>query len=147
MEPYHFVRAPHGRVAGYVNLEYGSLSNLCFQPGGGPCEWRTVRIQQMPGDVHWAGQALTMSNMHGLMHGGRVDASMKLDFLAREGVDFAFATTVTNINIESFIKEVGNTTNTIEGTMGGRLVITKANSDDPKSWFGSGDASLKDGLI
>jgi hypothetical protein len=147
MEPYRFVQAPHGRVDGYVNLEDGSLSDLRFQLGGGPFEWRSFRFQQITGDVHWAGQALTMSNVHGLMHGGNMEASMKLNFLAKEGVDFAFATAVTNINIESFIKEVGNTTNTIEGTLGGRLVVTKANSEDPKSWFGFGDASLKDGLI
>jgi len=147
MEPYRFLQAPHGRVDGYVNLEDGSLSDLRFQLGGGPFEWRSFRFQQITGDVHWAGQALTLSNVLGTMHGGSLEASMKIDFTAKDGVDFAFATFVTNINLRSLIKDVGNTTNTLEGTLGGRLVITKANSEIPNSWFGHGDASLKDGLI
>jgi len=147
MEPYHFLQAPHGRVDGYVNLEDGSLSDLRFQLGGGPFEWRSFRFQQITGDVHWAGTSLTLSNLHGSMHGGELDASLKLNFAAKEGVDFSFATLVTNINLRSFIKEVGSTTNTVDGTMAGRLVITRANSEKPKGWFGHGEVSLKDGLI
>ena len=147
MEPYRFLQAPHGRVDGYVNLEDGSLSDLRFQLGGGPFEWRSFRFQQITGDVHWAGPSLTLSNLHGTMHGGELDASMKFDFTAKEGANFAFTTVVTNINLRSLIKDFGNATNTLEGTLDGRLIITKANTEVPRSWFGRGDASLKDGLI
>jgi hypothetical protein len=38
-------------------------------------------------------------------------------------------------------------TNHLEGTLNGHLRITHANSDDWKSWFGSGDVDLRDGLL
>lgn len=146
MSPYRFERAATGRVDGYVNLEHGELSDLRFQLGGGPFAWQSFKFQQVTGDVHWAGTTLTLSNMAGTMHGGSVGTSMAFDFTAKRGANFAFMVNATNISLPSLLKDFG-ATNKVEGTLSGRLIVTNANTEVPLSWFGSGQAMLRDGLL
>jgi hypothetical protein len=147
MEPYRFIGAPEGHVHGMVDLDDGLRSDLRFELAGGPFEWRAFRFQQITGVVHWAGTLLTLSNILGSMHGGQMEASARFDFTARQGADFAFRTLVHDINLHSLASDLGNRTNKIEGSLSGLLVITNANSEDLKSWFGYGNMSLRDGLI
>ena len=147
MEPYHFVHLSHGTAHGFVDLEDELRSDLRFTAAGGPFEWRAFRFQQITGEVHWAGTLLTLSNVLGSLHGGRMEASAAFDFKAREGADFAFRTQVRNIDLQSLVADLGNATNRLEGTLGGLLVITNANTENPLSWCGYGNMTLEDGLI
>jgi len=147
MAPYHFVRAPQSRAHGMVDLEDGMRSDLHFTLAGGPFEWRALRFQQITGNVHWAGTTLSLSNVIGSMHGGLLEGSMFMDFNVKKGANFAFRTAVRDINLNSLVRDLGNPTNKLEGSLSGRLVITKANTEDVHSWFGYGDMNLQDGLI
>ena len=147
MEPYRFLYAPQARAWGMIDLTNDLGSDLHFEVAGGPFEWRAFRFQQITGVVHWGGPFLTISNLLGSMHGGNLDGSMRLDFTAKEGADFAFRTGVRDINLHSLVSDLGNPTNKLDGSLGGTLVITNANSENPRSWFGHGDMTLLDGLI
>jgi hypothetical protein len=147
MEPYHFIHGPAGHVHGFVDLEDELRSDLRFNLAGGPFEWRAFRFQQITGEVHWAGTTLTLSNVIGSLHAGRMEASAAFNFAVKEGADFAFRTSVRDINLHSLASDLGNTTNKLEGTVSGLLVVTNANSENLQSWFGYGDMTLQDGLI
>jgi hypothetical protein len=147
MEPYRFPRAPQMRAWGMVDLDYGLGSDLHFELLDGPFEWRSYRFQQTKGIIHWGGPFLTISNALGYMHGGSAEISLRLDFLAKRGVDFAFRTVVREINLHSLVSDLDNPTNKLEGWLGGLLVVTNANSEEARSWFGYGDMILQDGLI
>jgi hypothetical protein len=147
MAPYHFLRAPQARAHGFVDLEDESRSDLRFTVAGGPFEWRAFRFQQITGDIHWAGTALTLSNVVGSLHGGSLEMSAAFDFTARRGADFAFRTLVHELNFHSLMNDLSGPTNKLEGMLSGSLVVTNANTEDPRSWFGYGHALLQDGLI
>jgi hypothetical protein len=147
MAPYRFLQPPQARAHGFVDLNDGLGSDLRFHVAGGPFEWRSFRFQQVTGDVHWAGPTLTLSNVIGSMHGGSVEMSAAFDFKAKQGVDFAFRTWARDLNLHSLMSDLSSPTNKLEGTLNGMLVVTNANTEVPRSWFGFGNAALQDGLI
>ena len=147
MEPYRFLSAPQAQAHGFVDLADGMRSDLRFVLSGGPFEWRAFHFQQISGLVHWAGTTLTLSNIMGSLHDGQMEGSAKFDFTAQKGANFAFRTLAHQINLHSLATDLGNPSNKVEGTVGGLLVVTNANSDDLQSWFGYGNMSLRDGLI
>ena len=147
MEPYHFLLPPPARAHGFVDLEDALGSDLRFTVVGGPFEWRAFRFQQITGDVHWAGTALTLSNVIGSFHGGSVEVSAAFDFTAKQGVDFSFTTLAHWVDLHSLMSDLSSSTNKLEGLLSGLLVVTNANTEIPGSWFGFGDAALQDGLL
>ena len=147
MAPYRFIDAPHGRVNGVIDAHDETKCNLRFQVEGGAFEWRQFKLQRFTSDVHWAGSALMFSNTVGVMHGGLVDFSAAFDFTAPKGVGFAFQTQARDLDFHSLMTDLDSPTNKLEGTLNGLLTITRANTEEPLSWFGSGYATLRDGLI
>ena len=148
MAPYHFLTAPRALCTGVVDLDDALGSNLRFDLlEGGPFEWRSFRFQQVTGFVHWTGPGLLLSNVVGTMHGGTTEMSGAFDFTAKPGTEFGFTARVRDLNLHSLMTDLGGGTNSIEGTLGGLLVITKANTDATNSWFGYGHTTLEDGLI
>ena len=148
MAPYHFLTAPRARCTGVVDLDDALGSNLRFELlEGGPFEWRSFRFQQITGFVHWTGPGLLLSNVVGTMHSGRAEMSGAFDFTAKPGTGFGFTAQVRDINLHSLMTDLGDTTNHLEGTLAGLLVISQANADATNSWFGYGHMNLEDGLI
>jgi hypothetical protein len=147
IEPYRFLAPPQGHVHGVIDLRDERQTDLRFLVSGGPFEWRAFRFQQITGDVHWAGPRLTLSNVVGSLHGGRLEMSSAFDFTAKEGADFAFRVLASDLNFHSLMSDLSSPTNKLEGTLAGLLVITNANSENSNSWFGYGNAKLQDGLI
>jgi hypothetical protein len=147
MAPYHFVGAPEGHAYGRIDLEDETRSDMHFVLSGGPFEWKAFRFQHISGSVHWAGRFVSLSNVIGSLHGGSLQGSLFLDTTARQGADFGFRTLVHDINLHSLAADLGNATNRLEGSLGGLLVVTNANTEDMKSWFGYGNMMLRDGLI
>ena len=147
MSPYRFAAPPRARVNGFIDLKDSVRSDLRFEVEGGPFEWRAFRFQHITGDVHWAGTTLTMSNVTGLMHGGSLDLSAAFDFAVPAGANFSFRTEARDLNFHSLMRDLSSPTNRLEGTLGGLLVVTAANTDAARSWSGYGHATLQEGLI
>jgi hypothetical protein len=146
MKPYRFVSAPQAHVWGVVDLKDERGSDMHFDLAGGPFEWDWLHFQQITGHVHWTGATVTISNIAGSLHGGRLEGSLKLDFSVKEGADFAFRILVHDINLHTLVRDLG-TSNRMEGVLAGLLVVTNANTERKQSWFGFGNMTLQDGLI
>ncbi len=147
MQPYHFAAAPRARVNGVIDLEQSLRSDLRFEVEGGPFEWQAFRFQHVTGDVHWAGTTLTLSNLVGSMHGGSLELSAAFDFAVPSGANFSFRAEAHDLNFHSLMSDLSSPTNKLEGMLSGLLVVTAANTDAPRSWFGYGQAALQEGLI
>ena len=81
-------------------------------------------------------------------YGGTANGSADFDFrVPHEGADYHFAVNVTNVNLHLLAVDLWSPTNTLEGTLAGQLVVTNASTEDLKSWRGSGQVSLHNGLL
>ncbi len=147
VKPYRFGNPPTGRVWGVVQADDVRGSDLHFDLAGGPFEWSGFRFQQITGYVRWRGETVTISNIHGAFHGGHLQGWAYFDFARPRGGSFALRTEVDAVNMQSLIRDFGNPTNKVEGTLGGLLVITNASPADLKSWQGYGYLNVKDGLL
>ena len=146
MEPYHFLNPPRASAHGFINLQDPPRSDMRFTAEGGPFAWRSFRCQQITGEVHWAGTTMTLSNVQASFHGGHLATSAKFDFAVPQGADFALSVGVENIDFRSFMTDQGST-NELDGRLSGLLIVTRANGEIPRSWFGYGNVRLQDGLI
>ncbi|MBP5761155.1 MAG: hypothetical protein J6W90_07250, partial [Verrucomicrobia bacterium] len=63
------------------------------------------------------------------------------------GADFKFDANFENCQIKPFMECFNAKTNTLAGTMNGRLVVTEANTSDWDSWNGYGSLHITNGLI
>lgn len=145
MKPYRFLRAPQGRVHGLIDLGNLSRTDVHFHLGGGPFEWMNFKFQQLTGHVHWAGDFLTLSNMHGSLHGGTMDGSAFFHF--GKQTPLAFRAAFSEINLETLVADFGSKSNHVEGSLNGVIVITNAIAEDLKSWFGYGNLAVNEGLL
>ena len=115
---------------------------------GAPFQWRRLRTTNIVGTLFWRGQTMLLTNLAAAFYGGSADGSAYFDFrVPHEGADFNFAVEVTNVNLHLLAVDLSTTTNHLEGTLSGRLVVTNASTMTLESWNGYGRAKLRDGLL
>jgi hypothetical protein len=89
-----------------------------------------------------------LTNVAAAFYGGRADGFADFDFrVPHEGADYDFGVNLTNVNLHLLAADLSSPTNTLEGALSGQLVVTNADTQDWRTWNGSGHASLRDGLI
>jgi hypothetical protein len=148
IEPYKFLLPPTAQVEGVIPLgDDMSVADLHFKIDGGPFEWLKFRVPHLSGQVDWVGDKMTLKEMKADFYGGKLTGAAAFNFLPGAGADFTFDTVFTGVSLGALMTDLGKGTNHLEGTLNGGLNVTKANSQDLKSWFGSGHAELRDGLI
>jgi hypothetical protein len=147
MQPYKFLKPPTGRVWGVIQADDTRGTELHFEVTGGPFEWSGFKFQQITGSVHWLGETLILTNVHGAFHGGHLQGWTHFDFAKPRGGQMKFRTEFSGVNLNSLVTDFGNKTNRAEGVLDGLLVIDDAALEDFKSWRGYGWMTLKDGLI
>ena len=147
IEPYQFLQPPIVHAHGIIPLVDEVPADLHFQIDGGPFHWMKFNLDHVSGEVNWVGDHMTVTNANASFYKGSLAGAAAFDFNVEPGTDFAFDATVTNADLHAMMADLGSSTNHLEGRLSGRLTVTHANSDDWKSWFGSGYASLRDGLI
>lgn len=147
IEPYQFLKPPVVRAHGTIPLVDEVPADLHFQVEGGPFHWLKFNVDHLDGEVNWVADKLTITNAKASFYKGNLTGSAAFNFAPKQGTDFAFDISVTNTDLHAMMTDLQGPTNHLEGAVSGRLSITSANSDDWKSWFGFGDASLRDGLI
>ncbi|HWY77865.1 MAG TPA: AsmA-like C-terminal region-containing protein [Verrucomicrobiae bacterium] len=147
MEPYHFVQPPSVRVNGIIPLRDDVPANVRFDVDGGPFQWKRFNVTHISGGVNWVGDHLTLSRIESKFYQGRMTGSAEFAFNHGTGTDFNFDTVVTGTDLGAVMKDLFSPSNHLEGTLNGHLAVTRANTDDIKSWFGRGQADLRDGLI
>jgi hypothetical protein len=150
VEPYKFLLPPTAQVEGVIPLSDDmSVADLHFKIDGGPFEWLRFRVPHLSGQVDWVGDNLTLKDMKADFYGGKLTGAAAFNFPpgAGLGANFSFDTVFTEVSLGALMSDLGKGTNHLEGMLNGGLKVTRANSLDTNSWFGSGHAELRDGLI
>ncbi|MBE7503972.1 MAG: hypothetical protein HS113_27545 [Verrucomicrobiales bacterium] len=148
LEPYHFASPPALAVNGHVQTDailHGS--DLTFAVRGGPFRFWRFNSTQLEGTVRWTGHRLTVTNVLAEFYGGRLSGEFLLDLPPDADPPFQFQARGTDFDLRGLLRDTLGTTNHIEGTATGTLVVTDARVSDWKSWHGYGQARLRDGLL
>jgi hypothetical protein len=147
MEPYRFGQPCNVRVNGYAPLRGVDNADLRFDVEDAPLEWLKLKTPGISGEIHWLGQTLILTNLAAKFYDGNATGSAYFDFRPKKGNDFNFVANVENANVHSLATDLSSPTNHLEGVLGGRFIMTSANSEDRQTWDGYGQANLHDGLI
>jgi hypothetical protein len=147
IEPYKFLSPPTAYVHGTIPLHGEAAADLHFDLKGGPFQWWKFEVPEIAGHVHWSGLHLSLTNIQMDFYHGSGNGWAAFDFPATEGTDYQFTLYATNVLLQALMADLTTGTNHLEGRLSGTLVVSKANSEDWHTVFGSGDAHLRDGLI
>jgi hypothetical protein len=149
LEPYQFLDPPTVRVNGCAPLRGTEGADLSFDiVKGAPFQWLKLKTPFIAGAIHWRGQTLILTNVAAAFYGGSGNGFANFDFRApHEGADYQFAVNVTNVDLHLLAMDLVPSTNHLEGTLNGQLVVTRADSRDWQMWNGFGRATLHDGLL
>jgi hypothetical protein len=149
LEPYQFLEPPVVRVNGCAPLRGTDGADLSFDIiKGAPFQWLKLKTPFIAGLIHWQEQTLTLTNVAAALYGGSGKGFASFDFHApHEGADYQFAASVTNVDLHLLAADLLPTTNHLEGALSGKLVVTRADSRDWRTWNGFGHANLRDGLL
>jgi hypothetical protein len=148
--PFVFDLPPNARVEGIVPLDNDeSAAEMRFEVEGGPFHWQQFHFPQIKAIVLWRGRTLSITNLQGRWCGGTVAGSLHFQFTPKgQGDQFGFQVRVRGADLQAMRKELRPwKTNKVEGRISGELVITRADTQDWKSWQGYGQTRLTDGLL
>jgi len=146
--PYQFLKPPEARVHGVIPLKGEKDADLHFEVlKGGPFHWAQFKVPSITGQVLWANESVTLTNIVTSFYGGEAEGNAWFDVSQHGNSPFQFALTVTNADLHALMSDLHSPTNQLEGALTGSLTITNANTADWKSWNGYGNAQLRDGLI
>lgn len=148
IRPYHFEQPPAAVVNGHVPTTGDtSDADLTFDVSGGPFHYWKFNLPQVSARVHWLGDHLTITNLSGDFYQGRISGDMAVDFVPGGDAEMRFHAYATETDLHQLLADLTTPTNRMEGTVTVNLNITSANSGDWSSWYGYGDASMRDGLL
>ena len=155
LEPYHFSEPPTVNVSGRIPLrEANSIRDLddadmTFEVvKGRQFQWLRLKTPRITGTIHWLGETLLLTNIAAAFYGGDGNGFADFDFSPpHPGADYHFAFDVTNVNMQRLMEDVSSSTNKLEGTLAGKLVVTGASTESLQTWDGFGHADLRDGLL
>lgn len=148
LSPYRFDQPPRVQASGHVPTRGGTdTADLQLTLAGGPFHFWRFSLPQMGGQVHWEGDRIAITNVAAEFYQGRLAGDLALSLLPDGSANFGFRAAVTNVHLQSLVKDTIPTTNRIEGILYGTLEVTQANTSDWKSWNGSGRLVMRDGLL
>jgi hypothetical protein len=150
IDPYRFANAPTVTINGIVPLRQVAKADIHFGVSGTEFTFWRFNLPALSGDVFWRGFDLSLSNVHAAFYDGTAEWSGHFKIDERKGsnaAQFSFRGVATNASLLPLVRDLFATTNRLEGTFGGELVITSANTTNIESWSGFGHAALKDGYL
>lgn len=147
MEPYRFGQPPTVRVNGRLPTIDIEDADVRFDVVGPAFNYWKFHVRDASGDVHWRGTSLTITNVQANFYDGQLEWHGEFDFSAPVGAALTFNAAVKNARFHDLMSDLGRPANKLEGTLDTEVKITKANSDDWRSWQGSGWVRLRDGFL
>jgi len=147
MKPYHFLQPPVVHIEGYAPLDDPHDVDLRFEGVGGPFACLQFRVPHFAAHVRWVGNTLSLTNVQADFYEGRARGWAHFIFPDEPGAQFAFSANITNSNLRLLMADLSTATNSPDGTFDLNLAITDAQTEDPLSWNGFGQAQLRDGMI
>jgi hypothetical protein len=147
MSPYHFLAPPTARVEGYTSITNPEEADLVFEGEAGPFECLKFRVPRVAGRVHWLNNTLTLTNVQADFYGGKAAGWARFVFPVEPGAWFTFSVMTSNTNLRLLMTDLSSPTNSLDGQLDLKLVITDGDTENRRSWNGFGNALLSDGLI
>ena len=155
MEPYQFPAVPEVRVNGCIPLRQKDDNVVTDDAdlqvdlvGTHPFRWRKFATPAITGTIRWWKNYLFITNAVSECYGGEARGGGKFDLLTPgAGTDFSFSMTGTNVDLHRMGLALWSPTNSLEGALAGEITVTRANSDDWRTWNGLGALKLRNGLL
>jgi hypothetical protein len=155
MEPYQFLGIPEAKVHGCVPIKQkdGDIvtddADLWFDlVGTAPFRWRKFETTAITGRIHWWKDFIILTNATSECYGGEARGWGVFNVSpAINGTDFSFLVHGTNVDFHRMSAALWSPTNRLEGALSGTIFVTSANSEDWRTWNGSGRMQLRDGLL
>jgi len=155
MDPYQFLQPPTVCVNGCIPLrdmngpEDTEGADLRFDIiEGAPFQWMKFKTPNITGTIRWLGSQLVLTNVQAAFYGGGGNGHAYFDFrVPHEGAEYDLTMTVTNADLHALANDLISPTNRLEGVLGGKLIVTRADSRDWRTWNGYGRVNLHNGLL
>jgi hypothetical protein len=150
LAPFVFDAPPDARVGGMVALASKDHDDdMRFELDGGAFHWQRFHLDRVKATVLWRGTTLTITNAEGRWRGADVAGWLFFQFTPKgQGDLFSFHTRVDGADLKAVLRDLEpGKRNKVEGRMSGELFVTRAETDDWKSWQGHGHAHLTNGLL
>ena len=155
MAPYRFLAIPEARVSGWIPIKQkdGEVvqddADLRAEVvGTTPFHWRKFVTPAISGTIHWLKTDLILTNVVSECYGGEARGWGVFDVRPNTvGTDFSFFIAGTNVDLHRMGLALWSPTNQLEGALSGTVMVTRANSDDWRTWNGYGSARMRKGLL
>jgi hypothetical protein len=145
--PYRFAVPPTVRVNGRLPTTDIADADVRFEVAGEQFSYWKLRVPSITGDIYWRAESLSISNVQAGFYGGELAWRGRFDFSQPVGAQLAFEGRIKSADLHELMADLGKKTNNLHGSLDGQLTITSANSDDWRSWQGSGQVQLRDGFL
>jgi hypothetical protein len=147
LAPYRFENPPEITVNGSVHTRGRPVSDLRLDVSGGPFSFWKFHMSQIHGEIWYATNGLTISNLQSAFYNGRLNGEIRFDLSYTNGAEFSFKSTVADADLALLMRDLSAKTNKLEGLLTGELNVTTAKTADLKSWEGFGDVFVRNGLL
>ena len=147
LEPYHFIDPPKVKVNGWIQTGPGrNPASLHVEVDGGAFKFNRFNSRDMNGEIFWAGNSITLTNVVSEFYGGDLNGNLFAKFNDKKSSEIDFHLQAKQMGLNEFMSDVLGRDSGLSGEMEGELNI-KALSNDWSSWNGSASATLKDGYL
>lgn len=146
-EPYRFLAVPTARVNGSIAFDIDNGVDLHFDFNGGPFEWWKFHVPRLSGQVNWVNDKLSLDDIRADFYQGTAQGGAEFYFPHGADNRLRFDLVVTNADLHLLLGDLSSPTNKLKGLLTGRWAVTQGIPPDGNTWVGSGQLSLRDGLI
>ena len=156
MRPYEFLAVPEARVNGWIPLRHRPDGEILTDDadlrvdvvGTAPFRWRKFQTPAITGTILWRKNFLVITNAISECYGGEArgwgNFNVSPDI---KGTDFEFFLAGTNVDLHRMGLALWSPTNELGGSLAGVMAVTRANSDDWRTWNGIALAELRNGQL
>jgi hypothetical protein len=146
---FSFPVPPNVAIDGRVSTKDFSSHDLALEVDGEALGWQKARLGPFSARAHWKDRDVLLTNfvVRPPRGPGSVTGWAAVRYNPGEGAAFSLNSTFSDLDIRSVGAQFLTRTNRLEGTLGGRLVITAGRTDRLDQWQGYGELSLHDGFL
>jgi hypothetical protein len=156
MRPYEFLAIPETRANGWIPLRHRPDGEILTDDadlrvdvvGTAPFRWKKFETPAITGTILWRKNFLIVTNATTECYGGEAHGWGCFDVSPDvKGTPFSFWMAGTNVDLHRMGLALWSPTNELGGSLAGIIAVTRANSDDWRTWNGIGLAELRDGQL
>jgi hypothetical protein len=156
MTPYEFLAIPETRANGCIPLRHRPDGEILTDDadlrvdvvGTAPFRWKKFQTPAITGTILWRKNFLIVTNATTECYGGEAHGWGNFNVSPDvKGTPFSFWMAGTNVDLHCMGLALWSPTNELGGSLAAIINVTRANSDDWRTWNGGGMAHLRDGQL